>query len=231
MSSSYAEVDDRPARSRAPGRRCPRRAPAGSRTTRPGSCGRPSPARCRRRRAGRRPPSSPPTARSASRASVSSTACSSSDTLSAWAARASALVALGLGDAALLGLEPRQPERRLVGERLGDQDLVRAPDAARSGVRAPRRGARRPPTRAARAGRCGPRAASRARRRARTTVRDSSSASERAVAATCAAPGASGRARTPAPSTSDAVDLQRAARLRDERGDQLGFGARRQGRL
>ena len=39
------------------------------------------------------------------------------------------LVPLGLGDAALLGLEPRQPERSLVGERLGDQDLVRAPDA------------------------------------------------------------------------------------------------------
>ena len=38
------------------------------------------------------------------------------------------LVALGLREAALLGLQPREAERRLVGERLGDQDLVGRPD-------------------------------------------------------------------------------------------------------
>lgn len=38
------------------------------------------------------------------------------------------LVALALGDAAPLGLQPGQAQRGLVGERLGDEDLVRRPD-------------------------------------------------------------------------------------------------------
>ena len=88
MSSVVAVVTA--GRWRAPGRRSPRRAPAGSRTTRRGSCGRrwraPVPSSSSRYT----PAIAPPTAAPASRASVSRTSWSSSETLSACAARASA---------------------------------------------------------------------------------------------------------------------------------------------
>ena len=131
------------------------------------------------------------------------------------------LVALGLRDAAALGVEPGEPERGLVGERLGEQDLVGAPGAprARRGrdvahVAGPRERDEQAPRRLE------------PRRRASApssgAVRASSSASERAVAATWATAGASGSA---AATTSTRVDRQRAPRLGGERGEQL-VGAR-----
>ena len=78
-------------------------------------------------RAGRRRPSRRRRRAPASRASVSSTACSSSDTFSACAARPSAWSRSDWAHAPALGVEPREAQRRLVGERLGDQCLVGRP--------------------------------------------------------------------------------------------------------
>ena len=187
--------------------------------------------RCRRRRAGTRPRPRRRRRAPASRASVSSTAWSSSETLSACAARASAPVALGLGDAALLGLQPREPERRLVGERLGDQDLVGRPEL---------RGSRRAstatwwtsPSQAS-----GTSSALRASSRVASSA--PSSATQRPLVereacarspATCAGPGGPG-ARRRRRQHLDAVGAQRAARLGGERREQLVGGAGGQGRL
>ena len=110
-------------------------------------------------------------------------------------------------DAPLLGLQPRQAERRLVGERLGEQDLVGRPGLRARCGRAPRRDGRRRPRRAGTS-----RAVRAARRVARSapsssTVRPSSRASVRAVAATYARPCGAGSPAAGAGSTLDAVDL------------------------
>jgi hypothetical protein len=134
-------------------------------------------------------------------------------------------VALGLGDAAALRLLAGKAERRLVGERLGDQDLVGRPDVGGApgqhrdvaDVAAPcdrheQRAARLQAGRALGAELGGdPRLVERERARGGGDVRGAGD----------------GRGRDEL----DGVDRQRAARLCRERGQQVGFRARGQGRL
>ena len=135
-------------------------------------------------------------------------------------------VALGLGDAAALGIQPGEPERRQVGERLGDQRLVRGPDVRRAAgehgdaadVAAPgeryEQGAARVHLGNELGAQVGERRrlVERERARRRGDVRRS---------------GRCGGGRDQL----EGVELQRAACLLRERGGQLGVGARGQGRL
>ena len=120
------------------------------------------------------------------------------------------VVALGLRDAAAArtpaGRGPARPGWR-ASRRSASR---REPRRGRCGGRARRRGARRPPRRSGRAGRCARPGAWRSSAPSSATVRLSSSASDRAVAITCAAPGASGAdssagATTSTPSTASAL--------------------------
>jgi hypothetical protein len=133
-------------------------------------------------------------------------------------------VAVGLRDAPLLGLQPRQAERGLVGERRGDQDLVRRPgggrpvaedrdvaDVARPGDRDQQRGGRvDPPGQLDAELRRDPLGLQRQRGGGARDVRDRR----------CAGLGGA--------DDLDDVDGQRTARLGLEQGDQLGVAAGRE---
>ena len=139
-------------------------------------------------------------------------------------------VALGLGDAALLGLQPGEAERGLVGERLGDQDLVGRPERA-ARRRASTATWRTSPAQAS--GTSSALRASSARGELGAELGDRAVLVERERARGRRDVRGPGGAGAPAPARQhvDAVDLERAARLGGERREQLGVRAGGQGRL